>query len=120
MAMMDGGRMGRFMIHALDRHVDLTDEQYAAIESILESSRTEGEALRTRMEPLHEQIRAQIHQDGFDEGQVRILLENQSPLMIDAMLLRIRTLAEIRDQLTPEQQQLAEEMFEHRRGRFRH
>lgn len=116
--MMGGGRMGHFMIRALDRHLDLSDEQRAAIEQIVDDSRAEGRALRTQIQPLFEQIRASIEQDGFDEDGVRILLENQSPQMIDMMLLRIRTLADIRAQLTPEQQAAAKELFESRRGRF--
>ena len=118
--MMGGGRMGRFMIKALDRHLDLSDEQLAAIEVIVAESRDAGQAMRTELQPLFEQIRASVEQDGFDEDEVRILLENQSPRMIDMMMLRIRALAEIRAQLTPEQQAAAQELFESRRGRFMH
>ena len=118
--MMGAGKMNRFMLKALDRHLDLSDEQHAAIEQIIDDSRTEGRALRAEFQPLFEQIRANVEQDGFDEDEIRILLENQSPRMIDMMMLRIRTMAEIRAQLTPEQQAAAKDLFESRRGRFMH
>lgn len=116
---MGGPRMdGKFMLRALDRHLDLTEEQHAAIERIVEDSRTAGQALRVEMHGLFEQIQASIEQDGYDEDRIRILIENQSPRMVDMMMLRVRTLAEIREQLTPAQRETAKELFESRRGRF--
>lgn len=116
--MMGAGRGGRFMLRALDRHLDLTDEQRTSIEQIIDASRAEGEALRVEMHALFEQVRNQVQQEGFDEDRVRIIIENQAPRMVDMMVLRIRTMAEIREQLAPEQQATMQELFESRRGRF--
>ncbi len=116
--MMGPGRGGPFMLRALDRHLDLTDDQRTAIEQIVDASRAEGEALRVEMHALFEQVRDQVEQEGFDEDRVRIIIENQAPRMVDMMVLRIRTLAEIREQLTPEQQATMQELIESRRGRF--
>jgi len=113
-----GGMGGKFMLRALDRHLDLSDDQRVAIEAIIDASRTEGMALRQQMHATFEQIRSSVELEGYDEDRVRILIENEAPQMVDMMLLRIRTLAEIRAQLTPEQQATAAELFESRRGRF--
>jgi Spy/CpxP family protein refolding chaperone len=117
-AMGRGGMGGKFMLRALDRHLDLSDDQRVAIEAIVDASRTEGTALRQQMHATFEQIRSSVEQEGYDEDRVRILIENEAPQMVDMMLLRIRTLADIRAQLTPEQQATAAELFASRRGKF--
>jgi len=117
---MGAGPGGKGILRALDRHLDLTAEQHAAIEQIIDASRAEGQVLRADMQTLFEQIRTSVEQDGFDEDRVRIMIENQTPQMVDMMMLRIRTMARIREQLTPAQQEVASAMFESRRGRFMH
>ncbi len=99
-----GPDMGRFMVRMLDRKVDLDDAQMAAIEQIITSSREEGSALRDELANMRKEITDTIQANGFAEDQVRITLESHSTQMVDLMMLRIKTMAEIHDQLTPEQQ----------------
>jgi len=99
-----GPDMSRFMVRMLDRKVGLDDAQTAAIEQIIAASGAEGRALRAELAGMRKEIAATIQANGFAEDQVRIAVESHSTQMIDLMMLRIRTMAEIYAQLTPEQQ----------------
>jgi Spy/CpxP family protein refolding chaperone len=114
--MMHGGPM-----EAMARHLDLTEEQQLAIRETFESSREKGRALRDQIDALRDQITENIRTNGYNEDAVRVIVENNIPLMVDAMMLRIGTLAEIYEQLTPEQQAEADK-FINRGGprRWRH
>ena len=105
--MMHGGPM-----EAMARHFDLSEEQQAAIRQSFEDSREQGQALREQINALREQITDSIQTNGYDADQVRLMVENNIPLMVDAMMLRIGTMAEIYEQLTPEQQAEADEFLE--------
>jgi len=100
----DGPMMGRFMVRALDYAVDLDDAQRTAIEQIVVAAAEDGRALRTELGDARKEIADWIHTNGYAEDQVRAMVEARSTQMVDLMMLRIRTMAAIHDQLTPEQQ----------------
>lgn len=110
-----GHRQGGPMAH-LARRLDLSDEQQLAITAILNNSRDEAEVLRLQLEELRRTVGESIRAGEYDEDQVRILVENQSPAFVDMTLLGIRTMSQVYEQLTPEQRTKADELMEKRRG----
>lgn len=108
----DGPMAGRFIVRALDHAVDLTDTQRATIEQIVAESAEDGQALRAELGELRTEITDWIHTNGYAEAQVRAMVEARSTQMVDLMMLRIRTMAAIHDQLTPEQQAKAQAFME--------
>ncbi len=107
-----GGRMER-----MARHLDLSDEQRAAVEAILANARAEGEQLRGELATLREEVGAMIRSDGYYEDQVRIQVESKSPVFVELTVLGIRTMNEVYQVLTPEQRAKADEMLARGRGR---
>jgi len=94
----------RFIVRMLDRKVDLDDAQTAAIEQIIAASKAEGSELRAELGSMRKEITDTIQANGYVEDQVRITVESHSTQMVDLMMLRIRMMADIYAQLTPEQQ----------------
>lgn len=94
------------------RHLDLSEEQQTAIRKSFEDSREQGQILREQIDALRKQVIEGIRANGYQEDQVRLMVENNIPLMVDAMMLRIGTMAEIYAQLTPEQQAEADKFME--------
>lgn len=106
-----GERGGRLM-----RALDLSAEQRMQIEGIRQRARSEGEGGREQMQALREEIQAGIDAGGYNETQVRVQIESRSQLLVDSMLRRVRTQAEIAAVLTPEQRAKMAELREQRSG----
>ena len=101
----EGARMmGGDPMAGIARHLDLSEEQQTAIRKSFEGSREQGQILREQIDALRKQVTESIRANGYQDDQVRLMVENNIPLMVDAMMLRIGTMAEIYAQLTPEQQ----------------
>lgn len=115
-----GPMMSRFIVRALDWQVDLDDTQKAAIEQIVDEAAEEGRVLRQEMGSLRKEIADTIEANGYVEEQVRAMVETHSTQMVDLMMLRIRTMAQIHAQLTPEQQAKVKEFRDKRRGSRSH
>lgn len=107
-----GGHRTGGTMEAVARHFDLSDEQLSSIRESFAESREQGRVLREKMGELRENITDSIRTNGYDEEQVRLIVENNIPLLVDAMMLRIGTMAEIYEQLTPEQQAEADKFLE--------
>lgn len=116
----DGPMPGRFIVRALDHAVDLDDTQRTAIEQIVAASAEDGQALRAELGELRTEIADWIRINGYAEDQVRAMVEARSTQMVDLMMLRIRTMAAIHDQLTPEQQATVEDFMERGPRGMRH
>jgi Spy/CpxP family protein refolding chaperone len=119
----DGARMmGGDPMEAMARHLDLSEEQQTAIRKSFEDSKKQGQALREQIDELRKQVAESVRENGYQEDQIRLMVENNIPLMVDAIMLRIGTMAGIYEQLTPEQQAEADEFLENggpRRWRHR-
>lgn len=114
--------MGGDPIEAMATRLDLSEEQQTAIRKSFEDSKEQGQALREQIDELRKQVTENIRTNGYQEDQVRLMVENNIPLMVDAMMLRIGTMARIYEQLTPEQQAEAAKFLENggpRRWRHR-
>lgn len=101
----DGWSMGAGPLGRMARHLDLADEQRNAIREVIQGSREKRIALRDEFRQLREDIANTIKTSGFDEDEVRLMLENRSSLMIDLAMLRIKSMADVYEILTPEQRQ---------------
>ena len=109
----EGARMmGGDPMAGIARHLDLSEEQQTVIRKSFEGSREQGQILREQINALRKQVIESIRANGYQEDQVRLMVENNIPLMVDAMMLRIGTMAEIYAQLTPEQQAEADKFME--------
>lgn len=118
----DARMMGGGPMEAMTRHLDLSEEQQTAIRKSFDDSREQGQALREQLDAMRKQITENIRTNGYDEDQVRLTVENNIPLMVDAMMVRIGTMARIYEQLTPEQQAEVDKFVENggpRRWRHR-
>ena len=108
-------------LQAMTRHLDLTEDQQEQVRTIVVATTEEGKALRGQMDGMREQIIASIRENGYQEDEVRLIAENNMPLLVDMAVLRIRAMAEIYEILTPGQQAEADKFMEQagpgRRGR---
>ena len=105
--MKDGGPL-----QAMTRHLDLTENQQEQVRTIVAATTTEGKALRVQMDGMRQQIISSIREKGYQEDEVRLIAENNMPLLVDMAVLRIRAMAEIYEILTPEQQAEADKFME--------
>jgi Spy/CpxP family protein refolding chaperone len=99
-------------LKAMARHLDLSDEQQAQVQTIVASTMAESKALQTKMGDMREQIIAGIRDNGYQEDEVRLIAESNMPLLVDMAVLRIRAMAEVYEILTPEQKAEADKLME--------
>lgn len=108
-----GHRMrGGGPLQAMASHLDLTDDQQAQVREIIGATMQEGKVLNQQMRGMREQIMTSVRENGYDEDQVRLIAENNMPLLVDMAVLRIRAMGEIYEILTPEQQAEADKFIE--------
>lgn len=118
-AMHGGGFGGMGPMRGLMRDLDLTEEQRTRLRSIATTGWEQSAARRAELQGLRQQIETTVIANGFDEPAVRALIEARSSLLTDTMVDVVRTLAEMRSVLTPEQQKRFDEQraeFEARRA----
>ena len=105
------GMKGGGPLQAMTRHLDLTEEQQEQAKAIAAATMKEGKVLREKMDGMREQIVAGIRENGYQEDEVRLIAENNMPLLVDMAVLRIRAMAEIYEILTPEQKAEADALM---------
>ena len=115
-AKMDHGHRGRhgplgFLAHELN----LSDAQRDQIQAIFKASWDESASWRTQLDGLRQQVHDSVVANGFNEPQVRALVEANSPVMVAMTVHGIATLAKVRAVLTPEQQQRLDELRANRK-----
>ena len=118
-AMHGGGFGGMGPMRGLMRDLDLTDEQRTQLRSIAKTSWERSAARRAELESLRKQIETTVIANGFNEAEIRGLIEARSSLLADTMVDVVRAMAEMRSVLTPEQQKRFDERraeSESRRG----
>ncbi len=104
-----GGFGGMGSMRGMMRDLDLTDEQRTRLRSIATTGWEQSAARRTELDSLRKQIETTVIANGFNEAEVRGLIEARSSLLTDAMVDVVRTMAEMRSVLTPEQQKQFDE-----------
>jgi len=107
------------MTNRMAEKLGLSDEQSAAIETILTASRAQAEPLQAELAGVRGQMRGFVTAEAFDEQALRAQLQANAATMTELMVIGARTMHDVRAQLTPEQQAEAEAMmakFGDRRG----
>ena len=111
-----GGHRGQ-PLDRMARHLDLSDEQRAQVETIMEAARTRAETLRGELAALRKDVGQMIRTEAYVEDQVRIEVESKAPVFVELTVLGINTMHEVYQVLTPEQRARADEMLARGRGR---
>ena len=102
-----GGPMGDTSpIDRLDERLDLTDTQREAIEAIFDGYRENLELQRQALREAHRALAEAAHAEVLDEDAVRALGQELGAAQAEHAITRSRMHREIRQQLTPEQQEL--------------
>ncbi len=83
--------------------IDLTPAQRDEVGAILDAGREERQALRERKRETIKQMHALLEQDPPDEAAVMLQAERIGAIKIEAHKVMLRTLLQIRGQLSPEQ-----------------
>jgi Spy/CpxP family protein refolding chaperone len=94
--------------------LDLTDDQKSQLRAIVRNGWEQSADERVQLEAIRQQIEASVTAGGFNEPEVRALVDSGTPIMASLMVDMIRGMSEMRAVLTPEQQQI----FDTRRAEF--
>ena len=114
-----GGPMGHHAsrLMRLADKLDLSAEQREKVWDVLDAKRTQfRDNLFTLMDG-RKQLRTAAHADRFDENAVRALADEQSKAIANMMVLRAKTMHEIRGLLNPEQRKQLDDIRNRRGGR---
>jgi Spy/CpxP family protein refolding chaperone len=121
---MKEGRFGRgpwrgMFRDRIARELNLTPEQKAQIEQIIESEKPNVRPLVLQLAEHRKQLKA-LGQDGnFNEAQVRAIAQQQGQTMTELIVIKERTQSRIFAVLTPEQREKAAQMRERVEQRFK-
>jgi Spy/CpxP family protein refolding chaperone len=112
-AMLNGGFGGPGPMRGLLRDLDLTEEQRSQLRNLAKSAWVQSEDRRSELHALRRQIESAVLTNGFNEAEIQGLIDSKGMLLNDMLLDVVRTMAEMRDVLTPEQlKRLAERRAE--------
>jgi Spy/CpxP family protein refolding chaperone len=107
----DGFGAGMLLGRFADR-LELTDDQRAEIEAIVETSREQSQTLREQLAEARQAYR-DAHEPGtFDEAEARAHAQSQADLHAEIMVIRMKTKADVYNVLTPEQQEELKEILD--------
>ncbi len=101
--MMAGGMMGL-------RQLGLSDSQRAQIKTIMQSHKTDMQAIGERVRTAHKALQNAIDQVPVNEGLIRERAADVAKVQADAAVLRARVHAEVFQVLTPDQQAKAKDL----------
>ncbi len=101
----------------LIEQLDLSEEQAEQIRTIREEARAENEDLRTQVQQAREQMRSLLDSDASN-AELEQQHERMQALHQQMGDRRFQTMLQIREVLTPEQQQQLAELMEQRREQF--
>jgi len=106
------GAMGP--MRGLMADLNLSDDQKNQLRTIVRDGWEQSADERVQLEAIRQQIEASVKAGGFNEAEVRALVDSGTPIMAGLMVDMVRGMSEMRAVLTPEQQQL----FDTRRAEF--
>ena len=110
------GRYGdKSFVERMAKKLNFSEEQNAAIRSIVDKMRPQMQEIRDKMRGNRMQLRTLIAQDSFNEAAVRQLAEQQGSYKTELIVLRSKIRNEINQQLNETQRQQLKEMRERRK-----
>jgi Spy/CpxP family protein refolding chaperone len=81
----------------------LDEDTLAKVNTVIESSKAEHQALRRKLREAHERMRSLLEQENPDEAAVMAQADTIGALKTEAQKQRLRTMLQVRAFLTPEQ-----------------
>lgn len=105
-----GPRHGGFMAGRIAERLELTDQQRERIGEIRDSYSEEARALLENLGAERRELATAIHADPLDESAIRDAASQVARVEADMAVQRARIFSEIRQILTPEQVEKAEEL----------
>lgn len=106
----DRGEHGGDRMMYMMKTLDLTTEQRQAIRKIKNESRDQMEVKRDELFEIRKALREQGTADKYDEAKVRELADAKAKITADMTVQRIKTMHQIRKELTAEQLAELDEM----------
>ncbi len=115
-----GGHHGGDRMMHMMKTLDLTTEQRQAIRKIKNESRDQMEVKRDELFEIRKALREQGRAETYDAAKVRDLADAKAKITADMTVQRIKTMQQIRKELTAEQLKELDEMKDRRfsRGGF--
>jgi protein CpxP len=92
------------------RGLDLTDTQKEQVKAVLDSHKSEMEAIGTRMRTARKALNDAVTADTFDEGAIRAKSADVAVVDADGAVLRAKVRGEVWALLTAEQKQKAHDI----------
>ncbi len=102
------------VLNMLDKKLDLSDEQKTAISQVVDQYNPQLKQLQEQMREGRKAERDLMKQDTFDEAAVTKQAQQNADLMVKMIVLKAKAKHAIHSNLTDEQQDEIEEMFEKR------
>lgn len=102
-----GKQSGQNRREMMSERLGLSEEQQEKIEAIREEERTNIKALRENTRDYQEQMRVLTDEGTFDEKAIRTIAEEKAKIQVEMAVTRARMHSQIREIMTPEQQELA-------------
>jgi protein CpxP len=96
------------------RRLDLEEDQKTSIKAIMQTLKADSRVLMGQTKDNHQQLKALITADSYDEAAVLNLAENEGKLATERMLLSASSLSDIYAQLSEEQRAELSVMVEER------
>ncbi len=109
----DGSRIERMM-----EHLDVNEDQRTQVETIVDNTRPQLQAVREKKQETRKQIRELVHSGNYDEVAISALADEQAANVKSKIMLRTRMMSEILAVLTDEQRAQLEQ-FKRMRGKHR-
>ena len=97
-----GHHRGNGMMHVM-KSLDLSKEQRASIQTIMQAQRDKMQSNRTQMQEIRKSLHEQVMSSQFDANKVRALADAKAKIMADMTVQRVESMNRIRHVLTPEQ-----------------
>jgi Spy/CpxP family protein refolding chaperone len=104
-----------FNVDRMSRKLNLSDEQTAQVQNIVEESRQQFSDLRAKMQQNRENLRELVREIPFEKAKVRPFADAQGALKADMIVMRAQQRSEINAILTDEQREQMQNMRGKRR-----
>lgn len=111
-----GGHGGPRLERAIDR-LELDEAKRAEVFSVLDAARPASRELREQIRAAHQELRTLLAAPAIDEAAVLVQADAIGALRTELSKHRLSTLLQVREQLSPEEQEKLTEAMEKRQGR---
>ena len=102
---------GRGLVRHIVHELDLTPDQVQKVKAVLADHKAELKTELTAIQTSRGQLFDAIHADTVDEGAIRAAATGVGKAEADLAVTRAKILAEVRQDLTPEQKEKAKELL---------